>query len=161
MKITKWYIILTFMERFCYLSSFNPFQANFPLPYALKTSEKLQFSLDSRGYRDGTSKEWNKIMKIMKWHIIINFIERFCYLLSFNPFQVNVPLPYPLKTSEKLPFSYNFRGYRSGTLIENGLTISFLRFYEHIPLNWEHVVQAALREKWYRRAQRILPLWHR
>ena len=41
------------------------------------------------------------------------------------------------------------------------LTISLLRFYEHIHLSWKHAVHPALREKWYRKAQRILPLWHR
>ena len=39
----------------------------------------------------------------------------------FNPFSTNVPLLYPLKTTENLLFSHVFRGYRSGTLIENGL----------------------------------------
>ena len=81
----------------------------------------------------------------MKWHIIINFLKRFRYLLSFNPFQANVPLPYHLK-AEKLRFSHDSSGYRSGTLVEKRLKISFLRFYEHIPLSWEHVVHAALRE---------------
>ena len=61
-------------------------------------------------------------------------MKRFCYLLSFNSFQANVPLPYPLKT-EQLRFSHDSRRYRSETLIEKELTISFLRFYEHIPLS--------------------------
>ena len=43
----------------------------------------------------------------------------------FNPFLTNVPLLYPLKTSENLRFSDDFRGYRRGTLVENGLTRSF------------------------------------
>ena len=38
-----------------------------------------------------------------------------------NPFLTNVPLLYPLKTSENSRFSAIFRGYRSGTLVENGL----------------------------------------
>ena len=38
-----------------------------------------------------------------------------------NPFSINVPLLYPLKTSENLRFSDVFRGYRSRTLFENGL----------------------------------------
>ena len=42
-----------------------------------------------------------------------------CQSLFFNPFS-HVPLLYPLKTSENLRFSV-FRGYRSGTLVENGL----------------------------------------
>ena len=39
----------------------------------------------------------------------------------FNPFSTSVPLPYPLKTSENQRFSDVFRGYRSETLVENGL----------------------------------------
>ena len=41
--------------------------------------------------------------------------------IHFNPFSTNVPLLYPLKTSENLWFSDVFKGYRSGTLVENGL----------------------------------------
>ena len=40
-----------------------------------------------------------------------------------NIFSTNVKLLYPLKTSENRRFSDVFRGYRSGTLVENGLTI--------------------------------------
>ena len=36
-------------------------------------------------------------------------------------FQPIVPLLYPLKTSEKLGYSDVFWGYKSGTLVENGL----------------------------------------
>ena len=38
-----------------------------------------------------------------------------------NSFSTNVPLLYPLKTLENLRFSDVFRGYRSGTLVENEL----------------------------------------
>ena len=38
-----------------------------------------------------------------------------------NTFSTNAPLLYPLKTPENLQFSDVFRGYRSGTLVENGL----------------------------------------
>ena len=41
--------------------------------------------------------------------------------LLFNPFSTNVPPLYPLKTSENLRFFDVLRGYRSGTLVENGL----------------------------------------
>ena len=44
--------------------------------------------------------------------------------LKFNPYSTNVPLLYPLKTSKNLGFSDVFRGYRSGTLVENGLTVN-------------------------------------
>ena len=39
----------------------------------------------------------------------------------FNPFSANVALLYTLKTSETIRFSDVFGGYRSGTLVENGL----------------------------------------
>ena len=47
----------------------------------------------------------------------------FEYGKVFNPFSTNVPLLYSLKTSENRRLSDVFRGYRSGTLVENGLMI--------------------------------------
>ena len=41
--------------------------------------------------------------------------------IRVNPFPTNFPLLYPLKASENLRFSDVFRGYRSGTLVGNGL----------------------------------------
>ena len=41
--------------------------------------------------------------------------------VNLNPFSSNVPLLYPQKTSENQRFSNVLRGYRSGTLVENGL----------------------------------------
>ena len=43
--------------------------------------------------------------------------------ISINQFSTNVPLLDPLKTLENWRFSNVFRGYRSGTMVENGLTI--------------------------------------
>ena len=43
-----------------------------------------------------------------------------------NPFSTSAPLLHPLKTSENRRFSDVFRGYRSGTLVENGLTITLI-----------------------------------
>ena len=40
---------------------------------------------------------------------------------NINPFSTNVPLLYPLKTSENRRLFDVFRGYRNGTLVENGL----------------------------------------
>ena len=45
-----------------------------------------------------------------------------CNIYFFNPLSTNAPLLNPLKTSETRRFSV-FRGYRSGTLVENGLTL--------------------------------------
>ena len=41
--------------------------------------------------------------------------------LDLNPFSTNVSLLYPLQTSENRSFSDVFRGYRSRTLVQNGL----------------------------------------
>ena len=43
-----------------------------------------------------------------------------------NPFSTNVLLLYPLKKSENRRFSDIFRGFKSGTLVENGLRHIFL-----------------------------------
>ena len=63
-------------------------------------------------------------MTFLKINILIqglslNFASN---IKRINPFSTNVPLLYPLKTTENLRFSDVFRGYRSGTLVENGLT---------------------------------------
>ena len=44
-------------------------------------------------------------------------------LLILNIISTNAPLLYPLETSENLRFPDVFGGYRSGTLVENGLNI--------------------------------------
>ena len=43
------------------------------------------------------------------------------FICKINLFLTNVPPLYPLKTSENQRFSFDFRGYRSGILVENGL----------------------------------------
>ena len=40
-------------------------------------------------------------------------IEPVCHITLSDPFSTNVPLLYPLKTSDNLWFSGAFRGYRS------------------------------------------------
>ena len=52
---------------------------------------------------------------------------------NFNPFSSNAPLLYPLKTSENLRFSDIFRGYRIGTLLENGLRIFQMKLSQRSP----------------------------
>ena len=62
-------------------------------------------------------------------HNFRNFAKRFSsnskrgseYKYWINPFSTNVLLLYPLNTSENRRFSNVFRGYRSETLVENGL----------------------------------------
>ena len=60
-----------------------------------------------------------------------NFDQR----VTGNPFSINAPLLYLLKTSENWRFSDAFRGYRRGTLVENRLKYKVLLkswFYLHI-----------------------------
>ena len=45
----------------------------------------------------------------------------FSFNRKLNPYSTNAPLPYSLKIRENLQFSDVFRGYRSGTLVQNGL----------------------------------------
>ena len=52
---------------------------------------------------------------------ILQLSKRCWPLVAINPFSTNVPLLYPLKSSENLRFSDIFRAYKSGTLVENGL----------------------------------------
>ena len=59
------------------------------------------------------------------------------YRSDINPFPTNALLLYPLKTLENHRFSDIFRGYRSGILVEKGLTFSsliltFIVNYDHL-----------------------------
>ena len=60
----------------------------------------------------------------MVWRKILLNVSKFlnCELIwKLNQFSTNVPLLYSLKTSKNPRFSDVFRGYRSGTLVENRL----------------------------------------
>ena len=59
---------------------------------------------------------------------ILQLSKRSWPLVAINPFPTNVPLLYPLRTSKNLRFSDIFRGYKSGTLAENGLIKSISMF---------------------------------
>ena len=56
------------------------------------------------------------------------------HLQNINLFSTNVQLLLPLKT-ENLRFSDVFGGYRSGTLVENGLVTKFITFTHFNDLN--------------------------
>ena len=56
---------------------------------------------------------------------MLNKVPNAPLIYVFYPFSTNVPLLYPLKTSENLRFTDVFRGYRSGTLVESGLSFKF------------------------------------
>ena len=47
--------------------------------------------------------------------------------LKVNPFPANVPILYPLTTTENQRFSVVFRGYEMGTLAANGLNIFWFK----------------------------------
>ena len=51
------------------------------------------------------------------------------FLIDFNPLNLSVILPYPLKTSENVRFSDVFSGCRKTTPGCNGLTLTYLYFY--------------------------------
>ena len=53
-----------------------------------------------------------------------SIFEPLMFPLYVNLVSTNVPLLYPLKTSENLQFSDVVRGYRSETLVKNGFMIS-------------------------------------
>ena len=84
----------------------NPFPANVPYLYPLKTSENQRVSDIFRGCRKGTL-AWNGLS------LLIN--------LSINPFHTNVLFLYPLKTSKNQTVSDFFRGYRNRKLARKGL----------------------------------------
>ena len=54
-----------------------------------------------------------------------NIYPKKLYIKSehFDPLSTNVPLPYLMKTSENRRFPDVFGGYRSLTLVENGLIL--------------------------------------
>ena len=50
------------------------------------------------------------------------YVPHSCKKMEFNPFSTNIPLLCPLITSKNRRFSDFYRGYRSGTMVENGLS---------------------------------------
>ena len=70
-------------------------------------------------------------VSLIRCYCFYNFDQR----VTGNPFSINAPLLYPLKTSENMRFSDAFRGYRRGKLVENRLKYKVLLkswFYLHI-----------------------------
>ena len=82
-----------------------------------------------------------------------------------NPFSTNVSLLYPLKTSENLWFSDVFRGYGSGTLVENGLKRWLLKSATLLKVDSSYVSWNQ-RKKEFSTAKNthtnfLLGIWHR
>ena len=70
-------------------------------------------------------------LHLMIWSVsknFLNFVKTNWFFITLspaiNPFSTNVPLLYPLKTSENLRYR---KGYRSGTLVKNGLIVTWTR----------------------------------
>ena len=55
--------------------------------------------------------------------MIVLILFKNCESIICNPFSSNFPLLYLLKTSENRIFPHIFKGYKSGTLVENGFGI--------------------------------------
>ena len=78
-----------------------------------------------------------KVLKVQPPKCPFNAIPKFIkpystrnlYILhpKVNPFPANVPILYPLKTTENQRFSVVFRGYKMGTLAANGLNIFWFK----------------------------------
>ena len=47
------------------------------------------------------------------------YVPHSCKKMELNPFSTNVPLLCPLITSKNRRFSDFYRGYRSGTMVQN------------------------------------------
>ena len=60
-------------------------------------------------------------------------------LLQLTDFQPMFHFYTPLKTSENLGFSDVFRGYKSQTLVENGLILN--SYQVSITLNWNQSIE--------------------
>ena len=71
---------------------------------------------------DSKENTWWKVLQIFYNFLIHIWISHTASIFFYlNPFSTNLPLLYSLKTSKNRRFSDVFRGYRSGTLVENGL----------------------------------------
>ena len=71
-------------------------------------------------------KEYFSVSRYILLKSIILILADLGFLNLTNPFSTNVPLLYPLKTSESQRFSDVFRGYGSVSLIENELNFDYV-----------------------------------
>ena len=72
----------------------------------------------------------NQVLQIILRHIAVLLKACDCTANLIYPFSTNVSFLYPQKTSENLQFSDVFRGYKSRTLVENGLILKFIMTYD-------------------------------
>ena len=76
---------------------------------------------------------------------------------KFNRFSANVPLLYPLKTSENIWFSNDFRGYRSGILAENRLNLGLMGWWKLVHESLFSYTNITKLQTILSKFQRILP----
>ena len=78
--------------------------------------DKLLCRLKEKGHRVLIFSQMVRMLDVIADYL---YLKRFQFQVSnraFNPIHANVPLLYPLKTSENQRFSGVFRRYRNGTL---------------------------------------------
>ena len=75
---------------------------------------------------NGRCKEYFSVSRYILRKSVVLILADIGFLNLSSRFSTNVPLLYPLKTSENQRFSDVFRGYRSGTLIENELNFGYV-----------------------------------
>ena len=74
--------------------------------------------------------------------------------VSINPFWPNVPFLYPVKISENQRFSNIFRGYRNGTVGQNGLiTMSkrLIMLFQGLFKSSSNIYDGALLQSYFRK----------
>ena len=106
----------------------------------------LLFRNNRSFYTPNESLVWN-IMLMWNFRYMFGFVSCFfvCIVLviafyinrlyTINPFLANIPILYPLKTTENSTFSVVFRGYKMGTLARNRIilrNILILRYSSNI-----------------------------
>ena len=80
----------------------------------------------------------------------VNHMLLWSYISGINPFSKDILLLYSLKTSDDVS-----RGYRSGTLVENGLTLGNLR--NSCPINLENSQETTCDQTWLRNIVSLQP----
>ena len=68
----------------------------------------------------GSFEPFRRIWKLSKAFYLFCVVLESFKTICINSISTNVPLLYPLKTSENLRFSDVYGGYKSGTLVEMG-----------------------------------------
>ena len=86
----------------------------------------VKIAVIQRNEINGRCKEYFSVSRYILRKSVVLILADIGFLNLSSRFSTNVPLLYPLKTSENQRFSDVFRGYRSGTLIENELNFGYV-----------------------------------